>query len=110
MEVEQSTGYILQDRPFEGEGEVRHVFQEVIKACCKKFHHQQRQLSPREEAEAKELSDVRVTEARHQLALLQVLAYHHIRPLILHIYESLVEPLSSTGDVLVGHLYSIDIS
>ena len=32
MEVEQSTGYILKDRAFEGEREVRHVFQEVIKA------------------------------------------------------------------------------
>ena len=32
VEVEQSTGYILQDRAFEGEREVRHVFQEVIKA------------------------------------------------------------------------------
>ena len=42
MEVEQSTGDILQDRAFEGEGEVRHVFQEVIKACRKKLHHQQR--------------------------------------------------------------------
>ncbi len=26
VEVEQSTGYILQDRAFEGEGEIRHVF------------------------------------------------------------------------------------
>jgi hypothetical protein len=30
MEVEQSTGYVLQDRAFEGEREVGHVFQEVI--------------------------------------------------------------------------------
>ena len=58
----------------------------------------------REEAEAKELCDARVMEARHQLALLQVLAYHHICPLILHIYESFMEPLSSTSNVLVGHL------
>ena len=26
MKVEQSTGYVLQDRAFEGEGEVWHVF------------------------------------------------------------------------------------
>ena len=31
VEVEQSTGHILQDRAFEGEREIGHVFQEVIK-------------------------------------------------------------------------------
>ena len=30
VEVEQSTGYILQERAFEGKREVRHVFQKVI--------------------------------------------------------------------------------
>ena len=32
VKVEQSTGYILQGRAFEGEREIGQVFQEVIKA------------------------------------------------------------------------------
>ena len=38
VEVEQSTGHILQERAFEGERKIGHVFQEVIKDCCTRMH------------------------------------------------------------------------
>ena len=43
-------------------------------------------------------------EAAHQLALLQVLVDYLSHTLIFHIYESLMEPLTSTNEVSVGHL------
>ena len=65
VEVEQSTGHILQDRALEGERKIGHVLQEVIQAGLQSLHDQQRKLSPWEEAEPKELCDVRVVEAGH---------------------------------------------
>ena len=43
-------------------------------------------------------------EARHQLALLQVLADNLSHTRVFQIYESLMELLTSTDKVLVGHL------
>ena len=71
VEVEQSTGHILQDRALRvSNGRYlcmcsRHIIQVGLQS----LHDQQRKLSPWEEAEPKELCDVRVAEAGHQLAL-----------------------------------------
>ena len=104
MKVEQPTGYIFQDRAFQGEGEVWDVFKEVAEACLQSLHDQERESSPWEEAETKELCDVGVAETGHQLALLQVLAHHFSHTFILHIYESLMELLSSTDEKLICYL------
>ena len=105
MEVEQSTGHILQDRALQGEGDIWHVFQQVIQAALQSLHDQQRKLSPWEEAEPKELCDVGVAEAGHQLALLLVLLNHLRHTLIFHIQESFMYSLASTDDLLVCDLW-----
>ena len=51
-----------------------------------------------------ELCDVRVAEAGHQPAFLKVLANYPIHTLIFHMYEGLMELLTSTQKMLVGYL------
>ena len=60
MEVEQSTGHILQDGVLQRELDMWHILQEVVQAGLQSLHDQQRKLSPWEEAEPKEQCDVRV--------------------------------------------------
>ena len=108
VEVEQSTGHILQDRTLEGERKIGHVFYEVIQAGLQSLHDQQRKLSSWEEAEPKKLCDVWVVEAGHQLAFLLVLADHLRHSLIFDIQEKLVYSLASTDQASVQHLKKRD--
>ena len=80
------------------------MFQEVIKAGFQSLHNQHRQLSGWEEAEAKELCNVGVVKASHQLALLQVLVHHLSHPFTREVNQSLMKLLTSTGKVFVGDL------
>ena len=105
MEVEQSTGHIFQDRALQCEWDIWHILQEVVQAGLQSLHDQQRKLSPWEEAEPKELCDVRVPEVGHQLALPQVLADHLRHTLIFHIQESFMYFLASTDGLLVYDLW-----
>ena len=105
MEVEQSTCHILQDGALQCEWNVWHILQEVVQAGLQSLHDQQRKLRPWEDAEPNELCDVRVVEAGHQLALLQVLANHLRHSLIFHIQESFMYSLASTDDLLVCDLW-----
>ena len=107
VKVEQSTSHIFQDIAFLGQGDVGNVFQEVIQAGLQSLHDQQRQLSPWEEAEPKELCDVRVPEAGHQLAFLLVLLNHLRHTLIFNIQEKLMYSLTSTDQTFVPHLNQV---
>ena len=97
MEEEQSTGHILQYGAFDREWKVGRIFQEAIQAGLQSFHDQQWKLRPWEEAESKELCDIRVAEAGHQLALLQVLANHFWHTLIFSLKKNFMHPLASTS-------------
>ena len=86
------------------------MFQQVIQAGLQSLHDQQRKLSPWEEAEPKELCDVRVVEAGHQLALLLVLLNHLRHTLIFNIQEKLMYSLASTDQTFIHHLKKIMVS
>ena len=74
VQVDQSLGHVCQNGSLQGKGNVRVVFQQVIKAGEKTFHDQHRQGGVGEETHPQKLDQVGVPQVRHQLTFLHVLA------------------------------------